>query len=133
MSLICCIFPKTPSDGFTVFALQITKDQLTLTHYTTTEFQCHVTITGTATPFPGLDRLLRCQVVEAPKISRQSAHEGGKVSSKHRPPLHPRKHPWYSFLLEAESTPRLQCSQKDEIEHKSQRPPQKSNPWPYSL
>jgi hypothetical protein len=39
-------------------------------------------------------------------ISRQSAHEGGKVvSPKHRPPLPPRKYSWYSFLLEAESTP----------------------------
>jgi hypothetical protein len=32
------------------------------------------------------------------QISRQSAHEGGKVVS-------PRKYSWYSFLLEAESTP----------------------------
>jgi hypothetical protein len=38
--------------------------------------------------------------------SRQSAHEGGKfVSPKHRPPLLSRKYSWYSFLLEAESTP----------------------------
>ena len=40
------------------------------------------------------------------QISRQSAHEGGKVvSPTHRPPLHPMKYSWYSFLLEAESTP----------------------------
>ena len=39
-------------------------------------------------------------------ISRQSAHEGGKVvSPTHRPPLTPSKYSWYSFLLEAESTP----------------------------
>jgi len=39
-------------------------------------------------------------------ISRQMAHEGGKVvSPTHRPPLPPRKYSWYSFLLEAESTP----------------------------
>ena len=38
------------------------------------------------------------------QISRQSAHEGGKVVSlMHRPPLPPRKYSWYSFLLEAES------------------------------
>jgi len=31
---------------------------------------------------------------------------GGKVVSfTHRPPLLPRKYSWYSFLLEAESTP----------------------------
>ena len=41
-----------------------------------------------------------------PQISRQSAHEGGKVvSPTHRPTLPPRKYSWCSFLLEAESTP----------------------------
>jgi len=41
---------------------------------------------------------------EAPKISRQSVHECGKVVSlTHRPPLSPRKYSWYSLLLEAES------------------------------
>ena len=40
------------------------------------------------------------------QISRQSSHEDGKVvSPTHRPPLHTRKYSWYSFLLEAESTP----------------------------
>ena len=40
-------------------------------------------------------------------ISRQSAHEGGKVvSPTHRPPLPRRKYSWYSFLLDAESTGR---------------------------
>jgi hypothetical protein len=43
---------------------------------------------------------------EAPRISRDSAHEGGKdVSSMHQPHLPPRIYCWYSFLLEAESTP----------------------------
>ena len=40
------------------------------------------------------------------QISWQSDHEGGKVvSPTHRPPLPYRKYSWYSFLLEAESTP----------------------------
>ena len=40
------------------------------------------------------------------QISRHSAHDGGKVvSPRHRPPLPSRKYSWYSFLLEAESTP----------------------------
>jgi hypothetical protein len=40
------------------------------------------------------------------QISSQSAHEGGKVvSPTHRSPLPPSKYSWYSFLLEAESTP----------------------------
>jgi len=35
-------------------------------------------------------------------MSRQSAHEGGKVvSPTHRPTLPPRKYSCYSFLLEA--------------------------------
>jgi hypothetical protein len=41
-----------------------------------------------------LYRPLGFQQVEARIISRQLAHEGGKVVS-----------PWYSFLLDAESTP----------------------------
>ena len=35
-----------------------------------------------------------------------TAQDGGKVvSPTHQPPLPPRKYSWYSFLLEAESTP----------------------------
>jgi hypothetical protein len=35
-----------------------------------------------------------------------TAQDGGKVVSlTHRPPLPPRNYNWYSFLLEAESTP----------------------------
>jgi hypothetical protein len=45
------------------------------------------------------------QEADDPRISTQSAHEGGKaVRPTHRPPLPPRRYPWYSFLLEAEST-----------------------------
>jgi hypothetical protein len=47
------------------------------------------------------------------RSSRQSAHEGGKaVSSTHRPLLPPRKDFWYSFLLEAESTPGPECGKR---------------------
>jgi hypothetical protein len=47
------------------------------------------------------------QEVGAPGSSRQLAHEGSKVfSPTHRPPLiPPLKYSWYSFMLEAESTP----------------------------
>ena len=42
----------------------------------------------------------------APRISRQSLPESFKVvSSTHRPPVHPRRYSWYSFLVEAESIP----------------------------
>ena len=34
-----------------------------------------------------------------------TVQDGGKVSLTHRPPLSPRKYSWYSFVLEAESTP----------------------------
>ena len=38
-------------------------------------------------PYAGLDRSLGLQQVEAPRYSRQSAHEGGKfVSPTRRPP-----------------------------------------------
>jgi hypothetical protein len=51
------------------------------------------------------------------QISRQSAHEGGKVvSPTHRPPLPPNhriNYSWYSFLLEAESIPGPQCDRKN--------------------
>jgi hypothetical protein len=44
------------------------------------------------------------------QISRQSAQDGGKIiNPTHRPPLPPRKYSWYSFLLEAESTPGPYC------------------------
>jgi len=40
------------------------------------------------------------------QISRQLAHEGGKVVNlMHWPPLSPRKYAWYSLLLEGELTP----------------------------
>jgi hypothetical protein len=43
------------------------------------------------------------QEIEAPRISRQSAHEGSKP---YAPAVFtPRKDFWYSFLLEAEWTP----------------------------
>jgi hypothetical protein len=68
------------------------------------------------------------------QISRQSAHVGGKaVSPTHRPPLPARKYSWYSFLLEAESTPEPQCCWQDYANEKSQWHHRKSNLWPSSL
>jgi hypothetical protein len=65
------------------------------------------------------------------QISRQSAHEGGKVvSPMHRPPLPPRNYSWYSFLLEAESTPGPQCGRKDYVNEKLKWHHQESNLWP---
>jgi len=62
-------------------------------------------------------------------ISRQSLREGGKfVSPTHRPPLPPTKYPWYSLLLEAESTPRPLCGWKDYVNEKSEWHHRESNP-----
>jgi hypothetical protein len=64
-------------------------------------------------PITGLDRPLGFQEVGAPRISRQSAHEGGKVvSPTHRPSLPPGRI-LDTHLLEAESTPGSQCDRKD--------------------
>jgi hypothetical protein len=65
---------------------------------------------------------------------RQSAREGGKVvSCTNWLPLHPRKYSWYSFLFEAESTPRLQCNQRDYVRQKFQLQHWESNLQPSSL
>ena len=49
-----------------------------------------------------------------------TAQDVGKVVSlTHRPPFTPRKYSWYSFLLEAESTPGPQCNRKDFISMKN--------------
>jgi hypothetical protein len=52
-----------------------------------------------------VDRSVGLMRVDAPRISRQSAREGGNISPTHRPPLPPRRYSWYSRLLEAEWTP----------------------------
>jgi len=63
------------------------------------------------------------------QISRQSAHESGKiVSLTHRPPLSPRKYSWYSFVRgwvnpEVIVLPEWLCQWNH----------QESNPWPSGL
>jgi hypothetical protein len=60
------------------------------------------------------------------QISRQSAHERGKVvSPTHRSPLPPRKYSWYSFLLEAES--------KDYVNEKNPMTPSGIEPAAFRL
>jgi len=42
-----------------------------------------------------------------------TAQDGGRLSALCTGRLYPRKYPWYSFLLEAESTPGPLCDRKD--------------------
>jgi hypothetical protein len=64
-------------------------------------------------PSAGLDHPTRLQEAQVPRISTQSAHEGGKiVSPTHRPPLPAGRHRLYSFLLEAGVDPRATARQE---------------------
>jgi hypothetical protein len=68
------------------------------------------------------------------QIYKQSEHLGGKVvSPTHRPPLPPRKYSWYSFLLEADSTPGPYCDRKDYFNEKFQWHHRESNLRPPGL
>jgi hypothetical protein len=68
------------------------------------------------------------------QISRQSAREDGRVVSlTHRLPLPPSKYSWYSFLLEAESTPGPLCGRKVYVNEKFQWHHRESNPRPSCL
>ena len=61
---------------------------------------------GKGHPITGLDKPLGIQKVDAPRFSRQSANEGGKLSSRtYRLPLSTRTYCRYAFLLHAESIP----------------------------
>ena len=78
-------------------------------------------VVGISHPCTGLDRALELQEAQVPGISRQSAHEGGKVvSPMHWLPVPRRGYPWYLFLLEAELTPGPWCGRKDYVNEKSQ-------------
>ena len=60
--------------------------------------------------------------------------KGGKfVSLTHRPPLLLNTYPWYSHLLEAESTPGPEGGRKDYVNEKSQFPHWELNPRPSDL
>jgi hypothetical protein len=62
------------------------------------------------------------------------AQDGGKVGGlTRRPPLPPRKCSWYSFLLEAESTPGPEFDRKDYVNKKFQWHQLGSNQRPSSL
>ena len=61
-----------------------------------------------------------------------TAQDGGKVVSlTHRAAFTPRKYSWYSFVLEAESTPGPQCNRKDFISMKNPMTPAGIEPATY--
>jgi hypothetical protein len=59
-----------------------------------------VSVTGCGSPYG-------CKTSRLPHFLDNRLTDGGKVSLTHRPPLSLQKSSWYSFLLEAESTPGL--------------------------
>jgi len=76
-----------------------------------------------------IGKSIRLQARRVPECSRKlrfpdyvtMADDVGRVVSlKHRALLTPRKYSWYSFLLEAESTPGPYCDRKDYVNEKYQ-------------
>ena len=104
-----------PLSGLDSQVIWITPPTYSLGNQGTTVLLQHVTKTGkeergiaqyTKLVSVKTHRPLGLQEVEDPRISRQSAHEGGKVvSPTHQQPLPSQEIAWYSFLLEAETTP----------------------------
>jgi hypothetical protein len=67
-------------------------------------------------------------------ISRQSAHESGKVVSRtHWPHFPTMKYYWYSFLLEAQTAPEPLCGRKDYVNEKFQTHNRELNSRPSGL
>jgi len=78
-------------------------------------------------------QVLRVPGVWGSQILRQSAHAGGKIVTLRTGRLYPRKWFWYSFLLEAESTPGPKCGWKDYVNEIFQWNHRESNPRPCDL
>jgi hypothetical protein len=78
------------------------------------EWRGWLSVTGPCHIKKGKGKAVPLQAWSGPEGSRKlrfpefitTVQDGGKVvSHRHQPSLHPRKYTWYSFLLEAESTP----------------------------
>jgi hypothetical protein len=69
---------------------------------------------GKAIPVAGHEGPWGCEVLRLSHFLDNRLTDGGEaVSPKHRAALYPQDDFWYSFLLEAESTPGPQCGWKD--------------------
>jgi hypothetical protein len=65
-------------------------------------------------PVTGCEGPLGCETLRLPHFLDNQLTDGGEVVSHTCPlPFTPQEDSWYSFLLEAESTPGPQCSWKD--------------------
>jgi hypothetical protein len=115
----CC------SGDYGVYYCRLVKSGVYTAHYDSLHAERYTAASKKAIPW----QALRVPGGWGSQIFRQSAHEGGKVvSPTHQPPLPPRKYSWYSFLLEAESTPGPQCDRTDYVNEKFQWHHRESNP-----
>jgi len=73
----------------------------------------HKEVKQKSNPITGLDRPSRFQEVETPRFQDNWHMKVVRLSAPCTGHLYPRKYSWYSFLLEAESTPGPECGQKD--------------------
>jgi hypothetical protein len=72
-----------------------------------TDCPIHIVVTGHESPHG-------CETLRLPHFLDNMPTDGIKVVSlTHKPPFIPQEDSWYSFLLEAESTPGPQCGWKD--------------------
>ena len=70
-------------------------------------------------PITGLDKPRGFQEVEAPRFQDNRHMKVVRLSALRIGRLYPpRKYSWYSFLLEAESTPGPYCGRKDNVNEK---------------
>jgi len=70
-------------------------------------------------PITGLDRPRGFQKVDDPKFQDSRHMKVVRLSALRTGHLYPRKYSWYSFLLEAESTPGPKCGKKDYVNKNS--------------
>jgi hypothetical protein len=71
-------------------------------------------MTGGNRPVTGREGPYGCERLRLSHFLDNRLTDGGKVVSLTRRPLFtPQEDPWYSFLLEADSTPGPQCGWKD--------------------
>ena len=79
-------------------------------------------------PITGLDRPWGFQEVEAPRFQDSRHMKVVRLSALRTGRQAPRKYSWYSFMLEADSTPGPWCDRKDYVNEKFQWHHRESSP-----